>query len=264
MIAVVWFIPVVVVGQIGEPLIVAHRGASKAAPENTIPAFELAWEQGADAIEGDFYLTQDRQIVCIHDRSTKRYCRQNLVVAESTLAELQKLDVGSWHSEKFAGTRIPTIDAVLKTVPAGKKIFVEVKCGPEIVPILKKSLRQSSLSDKQIVIISFNKEVIRAIKKTAPQWTANWLVGMKGTDKKGRFEPTVETVLKTLKEISADGFSSSKDHIDAQYIQQIHQAGFPYHVWTVDRPADAKKFYRWGAQSITTNLPGKIRTALGE
>ncbi|MDP7286911.1 MAG: glycerophosphodiester phosphodiesterase family protein, partial [Phycisphaerae bacterium] len=71
--------------------IVAHRGASRDAPENTIAAFELAWKQGADAIEGDFYLTKDRRIVCIHDSSTKRTARANLSVAKSTLAELRKL-----------------------------------------------------------------------------------------------------------------------------------------------------------------------------
>jgi len=74
------------------PLIVAHRGASHDAPENTIPAFQLAWQQKADAIEGDFYLTRDNEIVCIHDRTTKRYSDRDLVVAESTLEELRQLD----------------------------------------------------------------------------------------------------------------------------------------------------------------------------
>ena len=69
-----------------KPLIVAHRGASFEAPENTLPAFNLAWEQGADAIEGDFLLTKDGHIVCIHDRTTKRFCEEDLEVAKSTPA----------------------------------------------------------------------------------------------------------------------------------------------------------------------------------
>jgi len=73
---------------LGKPLIVAHRGSSFDAPENTLPAFRLAWEQGADAIEGDFLLTKDNKIVCIHDKTTKRFSDQNLVVAESTLEQL--------------------------------------------------------------------------------------------------------------------------------------------------------------------------------
>ena len=78
-----------------KPLIVAHRGSSFERPENTLPAFELAWEQGADAIEGDFLLTKDKQIVCIQDHSTKHLANRNLVVGESTLEELRELDVGS-------------------------------------------------------------------------------------------------------------------------------------------------------------------------
>lgn len=74
-------------------MIVAHRGASKEAPENTIPAFTLAWKQGADAVEGDFHLTADGYIVCIHDKDTKRVADRKLVVAESSLEDLRKLDV---------------------------------------------------------------------------------------------------------------------------------------------------------------------------
>lgn len=73
-----------------EPFIVAHRGASHDAPENTLAAFELAWEQGADAIEGDFHLTQDGHIVCLHDKDTKRTAGKKLVVGKSSLEELRK------------------------------------------------------------------------------------------------------------------------------------------------------------------------------
>ena len=123
---------------IAKPLVVAHRGASHDAPENTLPAFELAWTQGADAIEGDFLLTKDNRIVCIHDGSTKRLTDRNLVVRGSTLKELRELDVGYWKHEKFKGTKIPTIAEVFATIPKGMKIFVEVKCGKEIIPYSSK------------------------------------------------------------------------------------------------------------------------------
>ena len=111
------------------PMIVAHRGSSHEAPENTLAAFKLAWEQGADAVEGDFLLTKDNQIVCFHDKDTKRLTGQKLVVAQTSFANLQKLDVGKWKNEKFRGTRMPLIGDVFATIPQGKKIFVEVKCG---------------------------------------------------------------------------------------------------------------------------------------
>ena len=75
--------------QAGEPLIVAHRGASRDAPENTLPAFELAWAQGADAIEGDFHQTKDGQIVCIHDKDTEKVSGKRLVVRKSLLRDLR-------------------------------------------------------------------------------------------------------------------------------------------------------------------------------
>ena len=84
-------------------LIVAHRGASKRAPGNTLPAFELAWKQGADAIEGDFRLTKDGHVVCIHDETIKRTAGADLNVAQSTLSELRKLDVGAWFDPAFKG-----------------------------------------------------------------------------------------------------------------------------------------------------------------
>lgn len=82
-------------------LIVAHRGASYDAPENTLAAFRLAFEKDADGIEGDFYLTSDNRIVCIHDSDTERVAGKKLIVAKSTLAELKQLDVGSWKDKKW-------------------------------------------------------------------------------------------------------------------------------------------------------------------
>jgi glycerophosphoryl diester phosphodiesterase len=243
------------------PLIVAHRGASFDAPENTLPAFELAWKQGADAIEGDFRLTADGHIVCIHDQDTDKYSNTNLVVAESTFEALRQLDIGAYRGDEFTGTRIPTLGEVLRTVPSGKKIYIEIKSDKKIVPTLVKEIETSDLNDNQIVIIAFDAEVIRAIKSVAPQFKACWLSGFK-RDTDGALEPTPQTVLDTLKDIDADGFSSSNKLIYGPYIQEILDQGFEYHVWTVDDPVEAKRFKDWGTLSITTNKPGFIREQL--
>lgn len=244
-----------------EPLIVAHRGASKDAPENTIPAFELAWRQNADAIEGDFFLTKDGEIICTHDKSTKRFNKKDLIISDNLLVDLQKLDVGTWHSKKFAGTTMPTIAEVFGTIPQGKLIYVEVKCGPEIVPKLLDEIEKSGLKDEQIVVISFNRFVIKKLKELAPQFTANWLSSFK-KEKDGTLRPTFQQALATLKSIKADGFSSSKDGITKKFISQVQEAGYRYHVWTVDDPNDAKRLIDWGAESVTTNVPAVIRDRL--
>jgi len=146
-------------------MIVAHRGASKDAPENTLPAFKLAWKQGADAIEGDFHLTKDGHIVCIHDNNTKKVAGINLVVRNVTLADLRKLDVGVRHSKAFQGTIIPTIAEVFATIPEQKTIYIEIKCGAEIIPALLQEIEKSDLKKEQVVVISFDKKVIQELKQ---------------------------------------------------------------------------------------------------
>jgi len=162
-----------------DPLIVAHRGASADAPENTLAAFQEAWRQGADAIEGDFRLTKDGKIITMHDDTTKRTTGRNLVVANTDWATLKSLDAGSWKGKSWRGEKIPLLSEVLASMPKGKEIFIEVKCGPEIVPALFKTIVRSKVTLKQITIISFDKEVIRAVKKREPQIKANWLSGFK-------------------------------------------------------------------------------------
>ncbi len=241
-----------------ETMIVAHRGASYDAPENTIPAFLLAWEQGADAIEGDFFLTADGEIVCIHDPRTSRVSDTDTEVANATLEELRQLDVGSWKGQEWAGTGIPTLGEVFEIVPAGKKIFVEIKSGTEILPVLYEELDRSGLRNEQIVIISFNADVIEGVKSARPEHNAYWLSGL-SQDDYGNVVPDVKTVIETLDRTGADGFSSHHGLVTAGYIEQIKDAGYEYHVWTVNDPERAWELKQHGALSITTDIPGRVR-----
>jgi glycerophosphoryl diester phosphodiesterase len=255
-----FLLPSMGLSDVGVPLVVAHRGASREAPENTLPAFQLAWRQGADAIEGDFHRTRDGKVVCIHDPTTGKVANRNLKVADSTLAELKQLDVGVRHGMEFKGTTIPTLAEVLATVPAGKRIYIEIKCGTEVIPELLEEIGKSGLQNEQIVLISFHQAVIRQFKESAPAFKAFWLSGFK-KDASGAVSPSLPTVLKTLSEIDADGLSSSKDLVDPEFIRQILNRGYEYHVWTIDDPQKARQFQKWGARSITTNVPSRITFA---
>jgi glycerophosphoryl diester phosphodiesterase len=250
-------LPKIIAGHAEEPLIVAHRGASRDAPENTIPAFQLAWEQGADAIEGDFHLSKDGEIVCFHDADTKRVAGTQLVVRQSTLAELKQLDVGATHGVAFNGTRIPTIAEVFATIPQGKKIFIEVKCGAEIIPTLLNEIDQSGLTQEQIVVISFNKQVIQQLKIKAPQYKASWLCSF-NKQETGEITPALATVLKTLKQIQADGLSSNTA-VPASVIEAVSQQGYEWHVWTINDLKTARRMQALGVLSITTDVPGTMR-----
>jgi glycerophosphoryl diester phosphodiesterase len=246
--------------------IVAHRGASRDAPENTIAAFELAWRQGADAIEGDFRLTKDNRIVCIHDSTTKRTAGANLVVAKSTLAELRKLDVGKWRGAKWAGQRISTIEEVLAIVPTGKQILIEIKCGPEIIDVLKKVLDSSRLSRQQIIFISFDAKVIAEAKKQLPKHKAFWLTAFRKDKKTGSWTPSPQNVLTTLKKIGADGLDcqAAPAAVDRSFVSALRNRGLELHVWTVDDVKTARYFQELGAGSITTNRPAWLRGQLAK
>ena len=250
-------LPKIIAGHAEEPLIVAHRGASRDAPGNTIPAFQLAWEQGADAIEADFHLSKDGEIVCFHDADTERVAGTQLVVRQSTLAELKKLDVGASHGAAFNGTRIPTIAEVFATIPQGKMIFIEVKCGAEIIPTLLNEIDQSGLTQEQIVVISFNKQVIQQLKIKAPQYKASWLCSFKKQET-GEITPSLATVLKTLKQIQADGLSSNTA-VPASVIEAVSQQGYEWHVWTINDLNTASRMQALGVLSITTDVPGTMR-----
>ncbi len=245
-----------------EPLIVAHRGASRDAPENTIEAFNLAWEQGADAIEGDFHQTKDGKIVCIHDKETKSVADRNLVIGKSTLVELRKLDVGAYRGEDFKGSVIPTIAEVFSTIPDRMKIYVEVKCGTEIIPALIEEMGKSCLRREQIVIISFNERVIEEFKAKAPAYKAYWLCSFKKEDS-GEIIPALETVLETLALAKADGLSSNIN-IPVPVLKSVMEHGYEWHVWTINDLETAKRFKQSGARSITTDVPGYLKRNLAE
>lgn len=248
------------------PLIVAHRGASYDAPENTLAAFELAWRQGADVIEGDFYLTADNEIVCLHDKTTDRTApkQSSYIPSQATLEQLRKLDVGAWKNAKFAGEKIPTLEEVLATVPVGKKIFVEIKCGVEILPELKKQLAASGLQREQIVLICFDTEVVTQARKMMGDYQANWLTAYRRDPDTRTLTPTTSAILETLQNTAASGLGTKDEMaaINEDLVSKIRAMGLGVHAWTVDDPVKARSLQELGFDSITTNQPAKIRAAL--
>ena len=256
-----------------KPMIVAHRGSSAQAPENTLPAFQLAWEQGADAIETDFQLTKDGHIVCFHDKDTKRVNGQPLAIADATLEELRQLDMGgiqpqaseralrAWSSDQYKGTRIPTTAEVFAIVPAGKKIFIEIKCGPEIIDPLLRELGSSGLTPDQVVVIGFNSALLKSLKERDPKWQTAWLCSF---DKKPNGKPrnAPAKVLKTLKDMRAHALMSGRGDVDKGLLDQIRAAGMEHYVWTINDPKLGPTYKAQGVDAIITDLPAEMRAAL--
>jgi glycerophosphoryl diester phosphodiesterase len=249
---------------VDRPLIIAHRGASHDAPENTLAAFRLGWEQGADGIEADFYLSNDGRVVCIHDDTTKRTAGIDLRVADATFADLRQLDVGSRKDQRWAGERIPTIEEVFATVPKGKRIYVEIKCGPEIVRPIQRAFEKSGLTTQQVVVISFKEPVIAEVKRTIPGVKAIWLVAYHKDHETGRWTPTIGEIIPRLRDCKADGLGTEarREVVDADFVRELRRAKFEFHTWTVDHPDVAKYFQSLGVESITTNRPAFLRKQL--
>jgi glycerophosphoryl diester phosphodiesterase len=245
--------------------IIAHRGASFDAPENTLAAVRLGWEQGADAVEFDVYLSKDGKIVVLHDKDTKRTAGVDRPVIEQTLAELRTLDVGKWKDPKFAGERIPALAEVLAPTPAGKRVFIEVKCGPEIVPELKRDLAAAKLRPEQTAVISFSADVVTAVKKEMPELKAYWLVSLGNAKKKPKNVWTADELMARARAINADGLDLSADpDVSPPIVKAVAAAGVPVFVWTVNDPALALQMIAAGAHGVTTDRPAWLRKELGQ
>jgi len=241
--------------------IIAHRGASYLAPENTNAAARLAWKLNADAVEVDVYLSKDNRIVVIHDHTTKRTSGVDLKVAQATAKELRKLDVGSFKSKKYAGEKIPFLEEIIATVPPKKKLYVEVKCGPEILPYLEQVIEQSG-KKKQIVIISFNLEVVTRTKKVMPKLPAYWLIGTKKDKQTKKLLPHDPQWLQTARERGIDGLNVHYAGVTKDFMKAVQNSKQELYVWTVDDPQEAKRLIELGIKGITTNRPEWLRNQL--
>ena len=253
-------------GESGEPLIVAHRGASFDAPENTVASYKLAWEQGADAAETDVYVTRDGQLVCVHDNNLDRTGGVRMDVREANLDTIREAEVGSFKGEQYRGEKVPTLVEVLETVPEGKLLYVEIKKDQDVVRavrLVKEDIGKVGIDADQIRVISFDPMAVRAAKEQMPEVEAYLLVDWKENEQTGTWWPTAEEVIRMLEACDADGVDMGVKHrVDKAYIDRIKEAGYSYHIWTVNSPHLARMYAEMGVDSITTDRPAFIREAL--
>lgn len=243
--------------------IVGHRGASYDAPENTLASVKLAWKRGADAVEIDVYLSKDGRIVAIHDETTKRTAGVDRKVVDQSFAQLRKLDAGTWKGRKWAGEKIPSLREVLATIPAGKRLFIEVKCGDEIIPPLKRDLKAAGKKPAQSAVIGFSYSTMRKVKRELPDLDVFWVVGLKRDKKTKRWTPGVDEIVRKTKAAKLQGAHlSSKPVIDRDYVSRFQDASLKLFVWTVNDPQEAKRVIAAGVDGITTDRPGYLKRRL--
>jgi glycerophosphoryl diester phosphodiesterase len=237
-------------------LVIAHRGDSKAAPENTLPAFASAVAAGSDLIELDYLHSADGVPVVFHDGEldrTSNACAvwggEKIRLDSKTLAELKQLDAGSWFDAKFAGTSIPTLAEALDTIQAGSMTLVERKAGDAATCV--RLLTEKNLLDR-VVVQAFDWEFLADCHALAP----NLVLGALGHK---------ELTPQRLKEIAKTGAQVvgwEDKHTSRESIAAIHGLGCKAWVWTVDDPQRAVELVQAGADGIITNRPAEIRKAV--
>ena len=239
---------------------VAHRGESEAAPENTLESFTLAWARGARLIEGDFHLTLDGEVVCMHDSNAGRTCGVKRELAELTLAEIKALDAGAWKGPQWRFTRVPTLAEVLGTMPDYGEIYIELKSVGPIVDRLREIFAASGRRPEQLTFIAFYETTIATVKRLFPAHRAYWLTCNERKDRGFLYTP--DELAAKLRALGVDGIDLLERKATPEYIETLHKAGFTFHVWTVDQPERAKTLIDQGVDSITSNRAYALRQEL--
>ena len=233
-------------------LLIAHRGASGYAPENTMAAFRKAVAMGMSFIETDLQLTRDARFVAIHDESVNRTTNGQGAVHDLTLAELRRLDAGSWFASSFTGERIPTLEEVLEFAKRHDVVFyLEIKpqgsWGGEHALI--GALRESG-EIARTVVISFDANIVSTVRKAEPTLMTGLLYD-------GQVEKPIEKAL----EIGARQLAVRGDLVTPAMIAEAKRNDLQVICWTVNHSAHMRMLSSAGVAGIMSDYPDRMNSA---
>jgi len=231
---------------------IAHRGASYDAPENTLASAKMAWKVNADAVEIDIHLSKDNKIMVIHDDNTKRTTGEDYDVTNTNSVILRKLDAGSHKSKKFKGEKIPLLEEVIKTIPKGKKLVVELKSRDNVLPKMEQILTNNKKLN-QLIFICFDKETIIKVKKAYPENNCYWLCSNKEA-----FFANFQSVA----EAGIDGLGLRYSIIDEHVMELSEKYKLDMITYTVNDSEEAKRLINLGVRKITTDRPEWLKNEI--
>ncbi len=229
--------------------VIAHRGASAYAPENTFPAFELALKMGSCGIETDIHITKDDIPVLIHDATVDRTTNGAGRVNDLTLEELKRLDAGSWFSPEFAGTQIPTLEEFLKAFGHKAHLVLEIKDGKSTEKTFT-LVRDLGLLNES-TFISFNMEVLKEIMRLEPNANVGFLTNY-----------VDEKLIRTMKDNNIKQVCPYAPSLTEPIVEMIRNYGLDIRVWGVDKEDVIEKMISLGIYTMTVNFPDKLIEAL--
>ncbi len=229
-------------------IVIAHRGASAVAPENTRAAIREAVRAGAQMVELDVQMSRDARLVVFHDERLERATDGGGRVSRSRYAQLARLDAGSWFHPRFAGERILLVSQAIRLVPPPMRINLELKPAAHraalvrrLVPMLRR-LRVVS----RVVLSSFEPSLLRLLRSTG--WALALIC---------RTEP--ERSLRRAVALGCRSWHPFHGVVTPRLIARAHDAGLRVCVWTVDDLRRARQMARWGVDGFFTNHPARFR-----
>lgn len=228
------------------PRIVAHRGASFEAPENTLSAFKRAWALGVESVELDVRVTKDGEVVVFHDETTLRIGGVDRAVADQTLAELRALDVGAWKHAKYARERIPTLAEALATMPAGRTMFVEIKSPPDTADAVAEVVRKARPTSVSIALQAYDPAALSALAAALPDAPAYWTVDPP-RDARDQMQPYPPSLIDDTKQRGYAGLALDHRGVTPALLDAARDAGLLVDVWTVN---DTALLAEWGGRDV--------------
>jgi glycerophosphoryl diester phosphodiesterase len=234
-------------------LVIAHRGASGHAPENTLAAFKRATALGATFIETDLQLSRDARFVAIHDDTVNRTTNGQGKVHDLSLADLRKLDAGSWFGSEFTGERIPTLEEILEFSKKHDVVFyLELKPGGSWggEHALIGALRQSSEEIARTVVISFDAGILAALRRIEPTLMTGLL-----------FDGQIDRPLERALEVGARQLAVRGDLVTPVMLAEARKKDLQVVCWTVNQPAHMRLLIQAGVDGIMSDYPDRLVAA---
>lgn len=235
------------------PWIIAHRGASGHAPENTIAAFERAVQLGATFIETDLHLTRDARFVAIHDATLERTTNGKGLVHGFTLAELKQLDAGKWYDREFMDERVPTLEEILEFSRKYDAVFyLELKYDSAwgMHHALVAALRNAE-SAARTVMISFDPATVRAVHALDPSLMTGLLIEKEAGD-----------FVSVASQAGARQICAAASIVTPEFVTAAHRADLHVIAWTVNSADEMREMMAAGVDGIMTDFPDRLRATV--
>jgi len=228
-------------------MVIAHRGASSYAPENTLAAFDLALEMRVRHIELDVALTSANHPVVIHDDKVDRTTNGSGLVTSHTLAALRQLDAGSWFGAQFEGERIPTFDDVLARYNGRVHIHTEIKGKSASLSERTADLIRKHGMERQVTVTSFQSVRLEEMRAYAPELPTGWLV-----------REVTDSIIAQAHAIGVSQLCPRADMVRPELVHRLRAEGFVARAWGVGTEELMQRAVQAGVDGMTVNFPDKL------